>query len=144
MKKLSKLALTLMAALAGVIVLSVPVKAAVPSQVEFLQKQMEIQMAENAKIQEYLKLQEAIAKAEKKPISDIEMVKRYAMQGIVDGNNYLLQMGNAVMPYAYVDPYGAGNIALMDQAAYEGYVSGMALLNQVKQDTWMQYTFRTH
>ena len=144
MKILSKLALTLMAALAGVIVLSVPVKAAVPSQVEFLQKQMEIQMAENAKIQEYLKLQEAIAKAEKKPISDIEMVKRYAMQGIVDGNNYLLQMGNTVMPYAYVDPYGAGNIALMDQAAYEGYVSGMALLNQVKQDTWMQYTFRTH
>jgi len=146
MKNLSKLAVTLIAAVAGVVVLSVPVKAdnAVPSQLQFLQAQMDLQKAENQKALEYIQLQTAIAAAQNRPISDAEKVKIAALQGMINGNNNLLQMGNVVMPNAYVDPYGAGNIALMDKAAYDGYVSGMALIDKIKQETWMQYTFRTH
>ena len=146
MKVLTKLAYTLAAMITAVLVLSVPVKAdnGMPSQVAYLQKQMDIQKAEIAKTQEYLKLQEARSKAEKRKISDIEMVKRNAMTGAAQGDALLLEYGNTVMPYGTIDPNGAGHIATIDQAAYEGYVSGMALLEKIKQDTWMQYTFRTH
>jgi len=146
MKLLIKITTAIALASVCIAVATVPVKAenGMPSQVTFLQKQMEIQKAENAKAQEYFKLQEARSKAEKRKISDIEMVKRQAMQGAVSGNNQLLDMGETVLQNANVDPYGCGNIALMDQAAYDGYVSGMALLEQIKQQTWMQYTFRTH
>lgn len=146
MKYLSKIT-TACVVIASCVLFAVnPVKAdnGMPSQALFLQKQMEIQQAEIAKAKEYFKLQEARAKAEKRQISDIEMVKRQALEGIITGDNQLLDMGNTVMPYVSVDPLGAGNIALMDQAAYEGYVSGMAYLEDIKQKTWMQYTFRLH
>ena len=145
MKLLMKITSLVAIAVVAAVVTVTPVKAdSIPSQVVFLMKQMEIQKAENAKAQEYFKLQEARSKAEKRKISDIEMVKRQAMEGAVSGNNQLLELGNTVLPYGTVDPNGCGNIALMDQAAYEGYVSGMAMLEKIKQDTWMQYTFRTH
>ena len=146
MKLLSKIATLCVVASAFVLIIAAPVKAAngMPTQVEMLQKQMERQIAENAKAKEYFKLQEAKAKAEKRRISDIEMVKRQALEGMVSGNNQLLSMGDAAMSVANVDPNGAGNIAVMDQAAYEGMVSGLALLEDIKQKAWMQYTFRTH
>ncbi len=146
MKVLTKIAFTVAASVASVVLVTVPVKAAngMPTQVVALQKQMDIQKAEIAKTQEYLKLQEARSKAEKRKISDIEMVKRAAMSGAAQGDALLLQYGETVMPYGTIDPNGAGHIATIDQAAYDGYVSGMAMLEKIKQDTWMQYTFRTH
>ena len=145
MKIITKITTVMAIAVVSALVAATPVKAdSIPSQVAFLKKQMDIQMAENAKAKEYFKLQEARSKAEKRKISDIEMVKRQAMEGAVSGNNQLLELGNTVLPNGTVDPNGCGNIALMDQAAYEGYVSGMAMLEKIKQDTWMQYTFRTH
>lgn len=146
MKLLSKITTVCALAAACVLFAVNPVKAeeAVPSQVLFLQQQMAAQQAEIAKINAYFALQEARAKAEQRNISDIEMVKRQALEGIITGDNQLLQMGNTVLPYSQAYPLGAGNIALMDQAAYEGYVSGMAALEEVKKNTWMTYTFRLH
>ena len=143
MKLLMKItSLVAIAAVAAVVTVT-PVKAdSIPTQVVFLMKQMEIQKAENAKAQEYFKLQEARSKAEKRKISDIEMVKRQALEGMVQGNNNLLQMGDAAI--ALGQPDGEYNIAFLDQQAYEGFVAGMAELERVKRDTWMQYTFRTH
>lgn len=145
MKLIKKLLLSFLAVAFGVALLSTPVKAAngIPSNEElYLKKMMEQQKAENAKIEEYKKLQDQRAKAEKRKVSDIEMVKRQAMEGIVTGNNNLLDMGNINL--ACGQPAGEYNVAFLDQQAYEGYVAGMAELERVKRDTWMQYTFRTH
>lgn len=146
MKLLSKITAVcvLMATITLVAPVAVKADNGMPSQVVFLQKQMEIQKAEIAKAKDYFKLQEARAKAEKRPISDIEVVKRQALEGIVQGDSQLLEFGNTALSYANVDPNGAGNIAIVDQAAYDGYVAGMANLEAIKQQTWMQYTFRTH
>lgn len=145
MKLLKKFSVLLFAAVMGVMALNTPVLAAngIPTnEAKFLNDMMQRQIAENIKVQEYIKLQDARAKAEKRPVSDIEMTKRQAMEGIVQGNNNLLEM--AAVTIGCGEPSGQYNIAFMDQQAYEGYVSGMAALEKVKQDTWMQYTFRTH
>lgn len=145
MTLLKKLSMSLMALFAGVLILSAPVKAAngMPSNEEiFLKKQMANQLEFNASVQAYIELQNQRAKAEKRKVSDIEMTKRQAMEGMVQGNNNLLTMG--AINLGFGDPQGEYNIAFMDQSAYEGYISGMAELERVKQQTWMQYTFRTH
>ena len=145
MRLIKKLTVMVSTVLAAAMILATPVMAAngMPSNEEiFLKKRMEIQKAENAKIEEYKKLQDQRAKAEKRKVSDIEMVKRQAMEGIVTGNNNLLDMGDINL--ACGQPAGEYNIAFLDQQAYEGYVAGMAELERVKRDTWMQYTFRTH
>ncbi|MDO4189151.1 MAG: hypothetical protein Q4D29_09195 [Lachnospiraceae bacterium] len=145
MKLLSKLTIILSASVACLILFATPVKAAngMPSREElFLKKQMENQQTFNAKTKEYIELQNLRAKAEKRPVSDIEMVKRQALEGMVTGNNNLLDMG--AINLASGQASGEYNIAFMDQQAYEGFVSGMAELERVKRDTWMQYTFRTH
>ena len=145
MKLLSKITVVLSAVAIGMLIVTVPVKAAngMPSNEEiYLRKQMENQKAENAKAKEYYEIQNRKAKAEKRPVSDIEMVKRQALEGIVQGNNNLLQMGDAALTLGQAG--GEYNIAFMDQQAYEGFVSGMAELERIKQETWMQYTFRTH
>lgn len=144
MKLFSRITAVVLTSVVCLIVAATPVKAAngMPSQVEFLNNRMNIQRAENAKTQEYFKIQEAKSKAEKRPISDIEMVKRQALEGMVQGNNNLLEMGDRAL--AVGDPYGMGNIALVDQAAYEGFVTGMANLEEIKKQTWLTYTFRTH
>ena len=145
MRLIKKLTVIVSTVLAVTMILATPVMAAngMPSNEEmFLKKRMEIQKAENAKTSEYVKLQEQKSKAEKRPVSDIEMVKRQALEGMVQGNNNLLQMGDAAI--ALGQPDGEYNIAFLDQQAYEGFVSGMAELERVKRDTWMQYTFRTH
>lgn len=142
MKYLSKLALICTLAVAAVFVIKVDVKAdSIPSQVLYLQKQMANQKQQNMKAKEYIELQNARAKAEQRPVSDIEMVKRQALEGMMTGNNQLLDMGNVVLPNGTIDPSGCGNIAIMDQQAYEGMVSGLAYLEEIKQKTWMQYTF---
>lgn len=145
MNIIKKLTLGFLAAIACVTVLNTPVFAAngMPSNEEmYLKKRMEIQMAENAKIKDYINLQNQRAKAEKRPVSDIEMLKRQAMEGIVQGNTNLLQIGEGAL--AIGQPDGEYHIAEIDTQAYEGYISGMAELERVKRDTWMQYTFRTH
>ena len=143
MKLISKLTAIVLTGVTFITLLAAPVKAdAIPSQAVFLNEQMAIQQAEIAKTLEYFALQEAKAKAEGRPISDIEMVKRQALQGMVQGDYNLLDMGNRAI--AVADPYGMGNIALVDQAAYAGFVSGMKALEEVKKDTWLTYTFRTH
>lgn len=142
MKYLSKLLLICTLAVAAVLITKVDVKAdSVPSQVIYLQKQMANQKAANVSAKEYIQLQDARAKAEKRPVSDIEMVKRQALEGMMTGNNQLLQMGDIVLPNGTIDPSGCGNIAIMDQQAYEGMVSGLAYLEEIKQKTWMQYEF---
>ena len=143
MKLLSKITAVLLTGATCIALAATPVKAdAIPSQAVFLNEQMAIQQAEIAKTLNYFALQEAKAKAEGRPISDIEMVKRQALQGMVQGDYNLLDMGNRAI--AVGDPYGMGNIAIVDQAAYAGFVSGMKALEEVKKDTWLTYTFRTH
>ena len=145
MKLLSKLTIILSASIACVVLFATPVKAAngMPSREEaFLKQQMTNQQTFNAKAQEYFDLQNQRAKAEKRPVSDIEMVKRQALEGMCVGNNNLLALG--AINLGCGEASGEYNIAIMDQQAYEGFVSGMAELERVKQDTWMQYTFRTH
>jgi len=144
MKLLSKITAIVLTGATCLVLAATPVKAetGVPSQAVFLNERMNIQIAENAKALEYFQIQEAKAKAENRPISDIEMVKRQALEGMIQGNNNLLQMGNAAI--AVGDPYGMGNIALVDQAAYDGFTSGMKAIEEVKKNTWLNYTFRTH
>lgn len=145
MKLLSKITVIISAAVACLVIFATPVKAAngMPSNEElFLRKQMANQQEFNESVQKYIELQNARAKAENRKVSDIEMTKRQAMEGMVQGNNNLLQMAQTTL--ACGQPSGEYNIAFIDQQAYEGYVSGMAELERVKRDTWMRYTFRTH
>ncbi len=145
MKVISKLTIAFAACVACVVLTAMPVKAAngMPSNEEqFLRQQMARQQEFNAKAKEYIELQNQRAKAEKRKVSDIEMLKRQAIEGMVQGNNNLLAMGEINL--ACGQPGGEYNIAFMDQQAYERYASGMAELERVKRDTWMQYTFRTH
>lgn len=146
MKLLKKITITLLATVTCVVALNSSVFAdgkGMPSrEAKYLNEMMTRQLNENLKIQEYIKLQDAKSKIEKRPVSDIEMTKRQALEGIAQGNNLLLDMGATTIGCGEND--GMYNVAFLDQQAYEGFVSGMAALEKVKQDTWMQYTFRTH
>lgn len=141
MNILSKLSKVLALTLAAALIFAVPAKAATPEETYLLQ-QMQLQQQANLLAQQYFLAQQAAALADGRKISDIEMVKRQALEGMIVGNNGLLTMGNQVLSVGQAA--GEQNVAIIDDAARQGMISGYAYLEDIKQKTWMQYTFRTH
>ena len=141
MKILSKLSKVLALTVAAALIFAVPAKAATPEEVYLLQ-QMQLQQQANLLAQQYFLAQQAAALADGRKVSDIEMVKRQALEGMIVGNNGLLAMGNHVLSVG--QPAGEANIAIMDDAARQGMISGYQMLEDIKKRTWMQYTFRAY